>query len=41
VKSFKLDWDEAAFVFPADGRDLFTLMADLIEEQTGEPVQLG
>ena len=42
VKSFKLDWDEAksTFVFPADGRDLHGLIADLIEEQTGEPVQL-
>src|SRR5580700_6686690 len=43
VKSFKLDWDEeqSAFVFSADARDLFTLMADLIEEQTGEAVTLG
>jgi CyaY protein len=43
VKSFKLDWDEAkaTFVFPADGRDLNTLMADLIEEQTGEAVRLN
>jgi len=42
VKSFKLDWHEAesAFVFAADGRNLFKLMADLIEEQTGESVAL-
>ena len=42
VKSFKLDWDDAkaAFVFAPDGRDLFTLMAGLIEEQTGEAVTL-
>jgi iron donor protein CyaY len=42
VKSFKLEWNEAraAFVFAADGRDLFQLMADLIEEQTGETVTL-
>jgi len=42
VKSFKLDWNEAksAFVFGSDGRDLFTLMADLIQEQTGEAVSL-
>jgi CyaY protein len=42
VKSFKLDWDAGknAFVFAQDGRDLFGLMADLIEEQTGEAVNL-
>ena len=41
VKSFKLDWDEAksTFVF-TDGRDLHTLIADLIEEQTGERAEL-
>jgi CyaY protein len=38
VKSFKLDWDEGrkAFVLAADGRDLGTLLADLIGEQTGD-----
>jgi CyaY protein len=38
VKSFKLDWNEAEgdFVFAADGRNLFRLMGDLVEEQTGE-----
>jgi CyaY protein len=42
VKSFKLDWNEAqsAFVFPRDGRNLSRLIADLIEEQIGEPVSL-
>jgi CyaY protein len=42
VKSFKLDWngDRSVFVLAADGRDLPTLMADLIEEQIGEPVRL-
>lgn len=42
VKSFKLDWNEAqsTFVFPADGRNLHALMADLIEEQTGETAAL-
>jgi iron donor protein CyaY len=42
VKSFKLDWDAAksAFVLPADGRTLHRLMADLIGEQIGEPVEL-
>ncbi len=41
VKSFKLDWNEAesTFVF-TDGRALHSLIADLIEEQTGESVQL-
>lgn len=42
VKSFKLDWDQSQsrFVFPADGRSLHALIADLIEEQTGESVEL-
>lgn len=42
VKSFKLDWNESrkTFVLPADNRDLHTLLADLIEEQTGESVTL-
>jgi CyaY protein len=42
VKSFKLDWNEAQgrFVLAADGRDLHSLMADLIREQTGEAVRL-
>ena len=42
VKSFKLDWKEAEsdFVLAADGRNLFTLMGDLIEEQIGEAVLL-
>jgi len=42
VKSFKLDWDEAqtTFILPADGRTLHALIADLIEEQTGEAVEL-
>ena len=42
VKSFKLDWDEAqkTFILPADGRSLRALIADLIEEQTGESVDL-
>lgn len=40
VKSFKLDWDEAAgeFVF-ADGRGLKKLIADVVSEQLGEPVE--
>jgi iron donor protein CyaY len=43
VKSFKLDWNEAAgdFVFGADGRNLFRLMGDLVEEQIGGAVTLG
>jgi CyaY protein len=43
VRSFKLDWDggKGAFVLGADGRDLFGLMGDLIEEQIGERVVLG
>jgi iron donor protein CyaY len=43
VKSFKLDWNEAKtdFIFAADGRNLFTLMADLVQEQTGESVNLS
>src|SRR5271165_235176 len=42
VKSFKLDWDESqkTFIFPVDRRTLHTLVADLIEEQTGVPVSL-
>jgi CyaY protein len=42
VKSFKLDWDEQrhSFVFPADGRSLAKLIADLIEEQSGDAVAL-
>ncbi len=42
VKSFKLDWDEArgAFVFPADGRTLTQLIADVASEQLGETVSL-
>jgi len=42
VKSFKLDWNEAqqTFILPADGRSLHTLIADLIEEQTGDSVDL-
>jgi CyaY protein len=42
VKSFKLDWNEqqSAFVLAADGRNLSRLIADLIEEQIGEPVAL-
>ena len=42
VKSFKLDWNEAqsTFVLAADGRNLGRLVADLIEEQTGEAVSL-
>ena len=42
VKSFKLDWDEAqkTFVLPGDGRNLRKLLADLIEEQTGDSVIL-
>jgi iron donor protein CyaY len=41
VKSFKLDYNEsqATFIF-TDGRTLHTLIADLIEEQTGIPVSL-
>jgi CyaY protein len=41
VKSFKLDWDAGpgTFVF-GDGRTLHGLIADLIEEQTGEAVSL-
>jgi iron donor protein CyaY len=43
VRSFKLDWDEtrAAFVFPADGRNLQELIAGVISEQLGEPVRLS
>lgn len=42
VKSFKLDWDAAhsEFVLAADGRSLRQLMADVVSEQLGEPVQL-
>jgi CyaY protein len=42
VQSFKLDWDESrtAFILRADGRTLAKLIADLIEEQTGQPVSL-
>lgn len=42
VRSFKLDWNEeqSAFVLAADGRNLSRLIADLIEEQIGEPVSL-
>jgi iron donor protein CyaY len=42
VKSFKLDWDgqQGSFVFPADGRSLSKLIADLIQEQIGETVAL-
>jgi CyaY protein len=42
VKSFKLDWNEAqqTFVLTGDGRTLHGLIADLIEEQTGESVEL-
>jgi CyaY protein len=42
VKSFKLDWDEAraAFVFPADQRDLKQLMAGVIGEQLDDEVSL-
>jgi iron-sulfur cluster assembly protein CyaY len=42
VKSFKLDWNEAqeTFFLPADGRNLHALIADLVEEQTGESVEL-
>lgn len=41
VKSFKLDWEAAHSVFVfTDGRTLHRLMADLIEEQTGEEVSL-
>jgi CyaY protein len=42
VKSFKLDWNEArsTFVLAADGRSLHGLLADLIQEQTGERVSL-
>lgn len=41
VRSFKLDWNEAArsFVF-ADGRTLLQLIAGLVGEQLGEPVSL-
>ncbi len=42
VKSFKLDWDAAqsTFVLAADGRTLHQLIADLVEEQIGEPIRL-
>lgn len=42
VKSFKLDWSEekATFILPGDGRTLHALIADLIEQQTGESVHL-
>jgi CyaY protein len=41
VKSFKLDWNEAAqaFVLPS-GQTLKELMADCIEKQLGQPVEL-
>lgn len=41
VQSFKLDWNDAvsAFVW-SDGRTLHKLIADLVSEQTGEPVSL-
>ncbi|HKD06302.1 MAG TPA: iron donor protein CyaY [Bryobacteraceae bacterium] len=42
VKSFKLDWDgqQNSFVLPADGRILARLIADLIQEQTGDAIAL-
>jgi iron-sulfur cluster assembly protein CyaY len=42
VKSFKLDWEETqqTFVLPNDGRTLHSLIADLVEEQIGESVEL-
>ena len=42
VKSFKLDWNaqKNLFVLPADGRTLARLIADLIQEQTGDVIAL-
>jgi CyaY protein len=41
-KSFKLEWDDArkAFVLPESGQDLQELIADAIEQQIGEEVEL-
>jgi len=42
VRSFKLDWSEAASAFVwTDGRTLQQLIADLVSEQMGERVELG
>jgi iron donor protein CyaY len=41
VKSFKLDWDQAAAQFSfTDGRGLRKLIGDLVSEQLGEQVDL-
>lgn len=41
VRSFKLDWNEAAASFAlGDGRTLHQLIAELAGEQMGEPVSL-
>lgn len=41
VKSFKLDWSTPAGTFVLqDGRNLHSLMSDLVSEQLGEPVTL-
>lgn len=41
VRSFKLDWSEAASSFAfSDGRTLNQLIAELAGEQLGEPVSL-
>jgi len=41
-KSFKLEWEGArnAFVLPETGQDLEQLIADVIERQIGEEVEL-
>jgi CyaY protein len=41
-KSYKLEWDGArkAFVLPENGQDLQELIADAIERQIGEEVEL-
>ena len=41
-KSYKLEWDAArkAFVLPENGQDLQQLIADAIEKQIGEEVEL-
>jgi iron donor protein CyaY len=41
-KSYKLEWDATrnAFVLPENGQDLQQLIADAIEKQIGEEVEL-
>jgi iron-sulfur cluster assembly protein CyaY len=42
VRSFKLDWNDAAVAFELpDGRTLSRLIADVVSEQLGERVSLA